>query len=268
MTALLEIDHLTVRFGHHGLGARLLGRAANPVVAVDDVSLSVPLGSALGVVGESGSGKSTLMRTVLGLHQPDSGEVRYRGERLGVSRTLATRRAIQMVFQDPGTTLNPAMSVEQTLSELLRVHRIVKPEDVDGRVGQLLELVHLPDDIRHSRPSIMSGGQKQRVAIARALALEPELIVADEATSALDVVVQSNILDLLNELRCTTQVTLVCITHDLDLVRYLCDAAVVMRHGRVVESGSVDQMFDSPHDPYTRELIDSAPKLGAVDGTC
>ncbi len=261
MTALLEIDHVTVTFGGPTLLDRVLRREAAPLVAVDDVSLSVPAGGAVGIVGESGSGKSTLMRTVLGLHAPDAGEIRFRGAALRPKRDLATRRAMQMVFQDPGTTLNPALTVGATLEELLRVHQVVPAAQVDSRVKQLLDLVHLPTAVREARPARLSGGQKQRVAIARALALEPELIVADEATSALDVVVQASVLDLLAELRSTTQVTLVCISHDLDLVRYLCDTAVVMRRGRVVEQGDVGALFAVPSDPYTAELIAAAPSL-------
>ncbi len=261
MTALLEIDHVTVRFGGSTLLSRALRREASPLVAVDDVSLEVPAGGAVGIVGESGSGKSTLMRTVLGLHAPDEGEVRFRGTPLRPARDLATRRAIQMVFQDPGTTLNPAHTVGATLEELLRVHQVVPAAQVDRRVDELLELVHLSGSLRQARPSRLSGGQKQRVAIARALALEPDLLIADEATSALDVVVQASVLDLLAELRVTTDITLVCISHDLDLVRYLCDTAVVMRRGRVVEQGPVASMLAAPGDPYTAELIAAAPTL-------
>jgi len=261
MSTLLEIDHVKVRFGGRGLLGRVVGRGEPPLVAVDDVSLSVPAGGAVGIVGESGSGKSTLMRAVLGLHAPDQGEIRFRGAALRTRRDLATRRAIQMVFQDPGTTLNPALSVGTTLEELLRVHRVVPSAEVDRRVRELLDLVHLPASVREARPSRLSGGQKQRVAIARALALEPDLVIADEATSALDVVVQASVLDLLAELRSTTQVTLVCISHDLDLVRYLCDSAVVIRRGRVVEQGPVDRLFAAPADDYTAQLIAAAPTL-------
>ena len=261
MTDLLEIEDVTVRFGQGSWISRRLGMAAEPVVAVAGVSLAVPTGSAVGIVGESGSGKSTLMRTVLGLHEPDAGVIRFRGSELGRRRDLASRRAMQMVFQDPGTTLNPARTVGSTLEEVLRVHRVVPADRVDARVAELLELVHLPASVRETRPRRLSGGQKQRVAIARALALEPELLIADEATSALDVVVQAAVLDLLAELRATTGVTLVCITHDLDLVRYLCDTAVVMRRGRVVERGDVTSMFAAPTDPYTAELIAAAPTL-------
>lgn len=261
MTPLLEVENVSVRFGAPGLLDRVLRRDVTQVVAVDDVSLTVPAGGAVGIVGESGSGKSTLMRTVLGLHRPEAGQIRFRGQELGTDRDLATRRAIQMVFQDPGTTLNPALTVGATLEELLHVHDVVPAAQIDRRVTELLDLVHLPATVRGARPARLSGGQKQRVAIARALALEPELIIADEATSALDVVVQASILDLLAELRSTTQVTLVCISHDLDLVRYLCDTAVVMRRGRVVEQRDVGPLFDAPSDPYTAELIAAAPSL-------
>jgi ABC-type glutathione transport system ATPase component len=199
----------------------------------------------------------------MGLVEPTAGHVRLDGKELSARRDPATRRAVQMVFQDPGTTLNPARSVGSVIEELLRVHRVVPPNRTKDRVGELLDLVHLPADTRTRRPHQLSGGQKQRVAIARALALEPELLIADEATSALDVVVQASVLDLLAELRRTAGVTLVAITHDLDLVRYLCDSAVVMRAGRVVESGPVGALFANPSQAYTRELIAAAPVLGS-----
>ena len=266
MADLLEIDRVSVHFGCSGALARLLGLGGDPVVAVDDVTLSIPAGTATGIVGESGSGKSTLMRSVMGLNRPASGEIRFRGQPLAGHRDLATRRAIQMVFQDPGTTLNPARTVGSTLEEVLAVHRVVPAGEVDARVQHLLDLVHLPASVRDARPRRLSGGQKQRVGIARALALEPDLLIADEATSALDVVVQASVLDLLAELRATTGVTLVCVTHDLDLVRYVCADAVVMRHGRVVEQGPVDEVFASPRNPYTAELIAAAPSLAAATG--
>jgi ABC-type glutathione transport system ATPase component len=267
MSGLLEIDHLSVRFGREGARwARALGWAAEPVLAVDDVSLSVARGAALGIVGESGSGKSTLMRAAMGLVEPASGRVRLNGTELRTRRDPATRRAIQMVFQDPGTTLNPARSVGSVIGELLRVHRVVPAAEAPKRVRELLDLVHLPAGVQDMRPHQLSGGQKQRVAIARALALEPEVLIADEATSALDVVVQASVLDLLAELRRTAHVTLVCITHDLDLVRYLCDTVIVMRAGRVVESGSVTELFGSPRTEYTRELIAAAPALTHLTG--
>jgi len=263
VNALIEIEHATVSFGGHGRLRRMLGGTGDPVVAVDDVSLVVPRGTAMGIVGESGSGKSTLMRAVMGLTPLDSGEIRFGGRPLGVRRDIATRRAIQMVFQDPGTTLNPSRTVGSTLEELLHVHRMVSAELVDARVRHLLDLVHLPARVREARPRQLSGGQKQRVAIARALALEPQLLIADEATSALDVIVQAAILDLLAELRQTTDVTLLCVTHDLDLVRYVCDGAVVMRSGAIVEAAPVGELFATPRTTYARELIAAAPTLGA-----
>ncbi|KHL13382.1 peptide/nickel transport system ATP-binding protein [Mumia flava] len=262
MTALLEIEHVTVRFGRDPRPwDRLLGSGNAPVTAVDDVSLTVPRGGAVGIVGESGSGKSTLMRAVMGLNDVASGQIRYDGRPLRRRRDAATRRAIQMVFQDPGTTLNPARTVASTLAELLDVHDVVPSARTETRVAELLDQVHLSTSVAHARPHQLSGGQKQRVAIARALALEPQVLIADEATSALDVVVQASVLDLLAELRRTAGITLVCVSHDLDLVRYVCDDAAVMRQGRVVESGPVDAVFAAPADAYTRELIDAAPML-------
>ncbi|MFG1689730.1 ABC transporter ATP-binding protein [Nonomuraea sp. NPDC049269] len=265
MSALIEIEHATVRFGGSSAWRRLLpggaGGSAEPVIAVDDVSLSVSRGAALGIVGESGSGKSTLMRALMGLAPLAAGEIRYDGRALGVRRDVATRRAIQMVFQDPGTTLNPARDVGGILAELLGVHGMVARERVEARVRELLDLVHLPADVADRRPGQLSGGQKQRVAIARALALEPQVLIADEATSALDVIVQASVLDLLAELRQSTEVTLLCITHDLDLVRYLCDATVVMRAGRIVEEAPVKQLFEDPQTEYTRELLAAVPRL-------
>ncbi|MCD0449712.1 ATP-binding cassette domain-containing protein [Actinocorallia sp. API 0066] len=268
-TPLLEIDGLTVRFGGPGPLARAVrrgvkGAPGGGVRAVDGVSLTVPRGGAVGVVGESGSGKSTLMRAVLGLVPPTAGTIRLDGRPLGPRRDTATRRAVQMVFQDPGTTLNPARTCGSILAELLRVHRIVPADRVAARVTDLLDLVRLPHGVAGTRPHRLSGGQKQRVAIARALALEPRLLIADEATSALDVVVQASVLDLLAELRATTGVTLVAVSHDLDLVRYLCDTAVVMRAGKIVESGPVAEILSDPAEPYTRELIAAAPTLSAA----
>lgn len=263
MNALLEIENVTVQFGGSSWLRSLLPGAAEPMKAVDDVSLSVPRGAAIGIVGESGSGKSTLMRAAMGLTPIASGGMRYDGRPLGMRRDVATRRAMQMVFQDPGTTLNPSRDVHSILAELLKVHAMVPANGIDARVRELLDLVHLPEGTAAKLPRQLSGGQKQRVAIARALALEPDVMIADEATSALDVVVQAAVLDLLAELRARTGVTLICITHDLNLVRYLCDSAVVMRAGQVVEQAPVGRLFNDPQSAYTRELIAAVPRLDA-----
>lgn len=262
---MLAFESVSVAFARSGGLARLTRLGAKPpLVAVDGVSASVPAGGALGIVGESGSGKSTLVRAALGLERLSGGRILFKGRELGPKRSEAQRRALQMVFQDPGTTLNPAHSVRSTLRETLRVHRMVPRAAVDRRVDELLDLVRLPQAIAGRRPSSLSGGQKQRVAIARALSLEPEVLFADEATSALDVVVQAAVLDLLKELRRETGVTLVCVTHDLDLVRYICDQVVVLEAGRLVEAGPVPQTLDAPRDEYTVRLIGASPKLRAV----
>ena len=266
MSSLLRMENLTVTFGSGGVMSTALRRRRSPVVAVDGVTLDVRSGSATGIVGESGSGKSTLMRTVLGLERPATGRVLFHGAPLPMRRSLAQRRAIQMVFQDPGTTLNPAHTVGQTLTEALRVHRMVPPGEERNRVAQLLDLVQLPVGLAGARPARLSGGQKQRVAIARALAVEPEVLIADEATSALDVVVQAAILDLLGDLQRETGVTLICVSHDLELVRYLCEDVAVLRGGRVVESGPVPDVLRAPKDAYTAELIAAGPTLDRVEG--
>lgn len=260
MTTLLNIESVTVRYGRTtAKWKQSIGFQGNSFTAVDDVTLAVPEGGAVGVVGESGSGKSTLMRAVMGLTPIDEGKITFAGKTLERHRDIPTRRAIQMVFQDPGTTLNPARSVGTGIVELLRVHRIVPRGASEARAKALLDKVHLPTSVFGARPHELSGGQKQRVAIARALAVEPSIVIADEATSALDVLVQAQILDLLTELRTTSNITLVCVTHDLDLVRYLCDQAVVMRSGKVVESGLVEDIFANPQSEYTRELLAAAP---------
>ncbi len=259
---MLRFDRVSVTFARSGALTRLLRiGSGSPVIAVDDVTIAVPKGGSLGIVGESGSGKSTLVRAALGLERPSAGRILLEGSELGRRRGERERRALQMVFQDPGTTLNPAHTVRATLRETLRVHRMVPRGEVDRRVDELLDLVRLPTKTAGQRPASLSGGQKQRVAIARALSLEPEILFADEATSALDVVVQAAVLDLLKELRRETGVTLVCVTHDLDLVHYVCDDVAVLQAGRLIESGRVAEVLDAPQHDYTRRLIAAAPKL-------
>lgn len=265
---ILEIDHVTVRFGDRPtLWRRALRKPVDRFTAVDDATLNVAEGEAVGIVGESGSGKTTLMRAVMGMTSIDEGEIRFRGRPLTPRRAPDTRRAVQMVFQDPGTTLNPSRTVGAAIDELLRVHRLAdSPGARRARVAELFDRVQLPVAVMKSLPRELSGGQKQRVAIARSLALEPRILIADEATSALDVIVQASVLDLLRELRADTGITLLCITHDLTLVRYLCERAIVMRSGRIVEAGTVDSIFDRPQHAYTRELLDAVPQLPAATG--
>ncbi|HEX5620194.1 MAG TPA: ABC transporter ATP-binding protein [Solirubrobacteraceae bacterium] len=235
---MIETRELTVRFG--------------PVVAVDRVSLTLPAGQVLGLVGESGSGKSTLARALVGL-VPFAGRVLVRGEDWR-SLPRARRRRVQMVFQDPFASLNPRMTVGATIAEAARSW---------ADVERLLELVGLDAGHALRLPRELSGGQRQRVAIARALAVRPDVLIADEITSALDVSVQGAILNLLREIQAELGLTVLFISHDLSLVRYVSDATAVMYLGRIVEQGAVDAVVERPRHPYTRALLDAVPSLAA-----
>ena len=245
-----------------------IGRRSS-VTALDDVSCEVRQGTCLAVVGESGSGKSTLARVIVGLETADSGTVRIAGAEVKptTSRARLNERAklVQMVFQDPQGSLNRSLPVSATIDEMLRVHR---PDlDKAGRRARVLELfaeVGLTERHADAKPAALSGGQKQRVAIARALAAEPAIIVLDEAVSALDVSVQAQVLDLLDRLRAEKGLTYLFITHDLSVVRAIADEVIVMRRGRILERGTVDDILDRPTHPYTKLLLACAPQPGWV----
>ena len=265
MSDLLAVSHLSKHFAvRRNLVDTLRGRGARRLHAVNDVSLTVARGETLGIVGESGCGKSTLARCLVRLYQPDTGEIRFDGQDVLGLRGTARRtynRQVQMVFQDPFGSLNPRMSVGACLAEALSVHAVVPKTDIARRVGELLDLVHLPADAAERRPHEFSGGQRQRIGIARALAVEPSLIIADEPVSALDVSVQAQIVNLLIELQRRLNLTLVFITHDLRLVRHLTHRVAVMYLGRIVEIGPTEQLFAAPRHPYTRALLEAAPRL-------
>jgi peptide/nickel transport system ATP-binding protein len=256
--ALLDIRSLSKTY-------RRSGREA--VTAVDDVSLRVERGGALGVVGESGSGKSTLARILVGLESPDAGEVVVDGRPrtsapANRAERLAHARSVQMVFQDPYLSLDPRMSVGRAIEDALRLHSHASAGDARARVLRLLEQVGLEPRHADARPRTLSGGQRQRVAIARALAIEPDLLVLDEATSALDVSVQAQVLDLVASIRRERGLTVLFISHDLAVVRRVCEEAVVMHRGCVVERGSTAAILEAPRHPYTRRLIESVPRPG------
>ena len=243
---------------------RYFGAPAKPVRAVDDVSFSIQPGETLGLVGESGSGKSTIGRTLLRLIESTSGQVLYRGEDLGSassSRMRALRSKLQMIFQDPYASLNPKMRVKDILGEALQVHGLAKGQKArDARIAELLELVGLRAEHASRYPHEFSGGQRQRIGVARALAVEPEFIVADEPLSALDVSIQAQVVNLLCDLRDRLSLTMLFISHDLDVVEYLCDRVVVLYLGRVMEVAPTVALFARPLHPYSQALLAASPK--------
>jgi peptide/nickel transport system ATP-binding protein len=233
--------------------------------AVDGVSFSLEEGKILGIVGESGSGKSTLARLLIALENPDSGEVRFMGERIsGLSdrRLRPLRRHVQMVFQDPFGSLDPRMTIENSIAEPLdQAEPNLDGGARRGRVAAILERVGLGASAMARYPHQFSGGQRQRIAIARALVTHPKLLIADEPVSALDVSVQAQILNLLLDIKLEFGLTLVFISHDLGVVRYLSDRVIVMQHGRMIEEGATEILFSNPKADYTRQLIASMASL-------
>jgi peptide/nickel transport system ATP-binding protein len=267
MTPLLQIENLEVHFrAPYGI-VEMVSRAPRRAVrAVDGVSLEIDRGETLGLVGESGCGKSTLGRAVLRLVEPTAGRVLFDGVdvlRLDRERLFAFRRRAQMVFQDPHASLNPKLTVAQTLGEPLRVHRICAPAAIPERIEQLMATVGLSPELATRRPAALSGGQGQRVGIARALALGPELLIADESVSALDVSIQAQVLNLLMRLQAEMHLAMMFISHDLGVVRHLCQRVAVMYLGRIVEYGPTERVFCAPKHPYTRSLIDAIPHMDA-----
>jgi oligopeptide/dipeptide ABC transporter ATP-binding protein len=258
---ILEVRDLSVSFTVGSAIAARLRHETRLLHAVDGVGLRIERGEALALVGESGSGKSTLARAMSGLLKPDSGEILLDGKRLPSRRSRADQRKIQMVFQDPYASLNPRLTVGGVLHELLRVHHVVPRDEVETYTKELLGLVGLSDDAVTAYPRQFSGGQRQRVAIARALALRPELLVADEPVSALDVSVQATILNLLQDLRTELGLTLLLISHNLAVVRHLCDRVAVMYLGRIIEVAPTETLFAAPRHPYTKGLLAAIPRM-------
>ena len=250
---VLEANDLVKHFP-----VRVRGRSRT-VQALNGVSLTVRQGACVGLVGESGCGKTTAGRLLVGIDDPTSGTVLLEGNpvhRPGRRTATATRRRIQMVFQDPQASLDPRMTAAQSVGEPLRVSGVSRRETA-VRVSALLLRVGLDDEVGRRRPAALSGGQRQRVGIARALALDPAVVVADEPTSALDVSVRAQVINLLRDLQRELSLGMVFISHDLSTVRYLCDEVAVMYLGRIVEQGPTEQVFDAPAHPYTRALLDA-----------
>jgi ABC-type glutathione transport system ATPase component len=255
---LLEADEITVTFSARG--------AREPFTAVSSATISLAAGESLGIVGESGAGKTTLARCLAGLAAPTSGTVRYRGVEVnapGARARMPRVRGVQVVFQDPGASLNPRRRVESVLGEVLRVHHMCPAGEDVHHVANLLAEVGLTPDIGARRPGTLSGGQQQRAAIARALAFEPEILVADEAVSSLDASVQAQILNLLANLRDARGLAIVMISHDTAVVRQLCDRVAVMYRGQIVEVGPTDAVFAAPAHSYTKTLLDAVPRWDA-----
>jgi oligopeptide/dipeptide ABC transporter ATP-binding protein len=243
------------------LGRGFRSRAPR-LVALDGVDLAVQRGEVVGVVGESGSGKTTLAKVIVRLEEPDQGSVLLHGQELLEMRgkeLAAARRRVQLIYQDPYSSLNPRFTVGSAVAEPARVHGLIARGQEESYARELLSRVGLPERTARQRPRTMSGGQRQRVAIARALATQPELLVADEAVSALDVSIQLQILDLFAELRAELNVSIIFIGHQLSVVSYLADRVAVMYLGRVVETGPTAEVFGSPAHPYTLALIKAQP---------
>ena len=260
--ALLEVRGLTMHFPLRGaIGRRLRGRAPEVLRAVDGVDLELRKGETLGLVGESGCGKSTLGRCIVGLYEPTAGEIRYDGRKVDARRGRSDRRRIQMVFQDPYSSLNPRLTVRQVLVELLRAHRIVPKQQIERRCRELVDVVGLGPRALEAHPRQFSGGQRQRVSIARALALEPEVLVADEPVSALDVSVQATVLNLLADLRAQLGLTVLLVAHNMAVVRHVSDRVAVMYLGRIVETAPTAELFTNARHPYTQGLLRAVPKL-------
>ncbi|SDA96727.1 ABC transporter ATP-binding protein [Mesorhizobium qingshengii] len=262
---LISVEGVSKRFRFPRTASDILtGRPPAAVHALNNVDLEVYRGETLGIVGESGCGKSTLARCLVRLLEPDEGLVRFDGKDISLLRPgerRAFNRRVQMIFQDPYSSLNPRMSVRQVLSEALSVHAMRPKADIPTRITELLGLVRLPADAADRYPHEFSGGQRQRIGIARALAVEPDVLVADELVSALDVSVQAQVINLLLDLQERLKLTVVFVAHDLRLVRHISHRVAVMYLGKVVEISPTEALFAAPRHPYSKALLDAAPEL-------
>ncbi len=268
-TPLLEAEHLCKWFPlKRGVSDVVQRREKRYLKAVNDVSFQLFKGENLGLVGESGCGKSTLARTLLRLYEPTGGAVKLGGADISHMKGAELRRLrpqMQMIFQDPYSSLNPRMSVYDTVAEMLRVHKVVPAAEIPARVEQLLTMSGLSMDIAQRFPGEFSGGQRQRIGIARALSLNPAFIVADEPVSALDVSIQAQIINLLAQLQKELELTVLFISHDLRVVRHITHRVMVMYLGGNVEVGPTEEIFTRPAHPYTQVLTKAAPKLDPLN---
>ena len=262
---LLEVTDLCKSFPlKYGVLDAVMRKERKHLTAVDHVSFTLNAGETLGLVGESGCGKSTLARTVINLYNPTGGKVVFAGvdfSQLSKHELRNSCKDIQMIFQDPYSSLNPRMTVRQVLREELLHHNMCTKDEVDARIIQLLELVGLSEDQADRLPSAFSGGQRQRIGIARALAVQPKLIIADEPVSALDVSIQAQIINLLCDLQEKLGLSILFISHDLRVVRYISDRVAVMYLGAMVETAPTDTLYTAPAHPYTKVLLAAAPSM-------
>ncbi len=253
---MLETTNLTVGF------PLKVGSKNVVLKAVNDISINVSKGDSLGIVGESGSGKSTVGRTILRLNPVTSGSIKFDGEEISDLNTLEEknfRKRAQMVFQDPHSALNPRMTILRSVAEPLVIHTKLQGTELREKVENLLEIVGLQKQFLYRYPHELSGGQKQRVCIARAIALNPELLILDEPTSALDVSVQAQILEFLKSIQKELDLTFLFISHNLAVIRYICNRVAVMYLGQIVEEGNTEDIFKNPQHPYTKALLEAVP---------
>lgn len=264
--SLLEVRKLCKHFPIFSKG--LVRRQVGVVKALDEVSFSLKVGETLGLVGESGSGKTTCVRSILRAIKPTSGEAFFRVRRNTVDLATLTERelkqlrpSMQMIFQDPYSSLNPRMTVGDIVAEPLVIHRMAKGKELEQRVVEMLLKVGLKPEHRQRYPHAFSGGQRQRIGIARALIMRPALVVADEAVSALDVSVQAQVINLLKDLQDEFRLTYIFVAHDLSVVRHICSRVAVMYAGKIVEIGPTRDLFESPKHPYTQALMSAVPNI-------
>ncbi|HZI00422.1 MAG TPA: ABC transporter ATP-binding protein [Flavisolibacter sp.] len=259
---LVRVENLNVQFSTK---TNLLGKTVQTFTAVDNISLHISKGETVGLVGESGCGKTTLGRTLLRLVEPTSGRIFYDDADITLLDKVALknlRQQVQLVFQDPYSSLNPRLTIGAAIAEPLKVRGILKDKNAQQkRVAELLDQVNLPGNYAKRYPHEFSGGQRQRIVIARALAMNPGLLVCDESVSALDVSVQAQVLNLLNDLKKELSLTMLFISHDLSVVRYMSDRIMVMEAGKIVESGDSEQVYQHPQTAYTKQLLSAIPKL-------